>query len=176
MINPNNKNKNIRKYLLNKYESTLSSQEVHITPLSNININKIEILNRKLADESINPTTTKYDIFNIDAYLLDYLKRNENKNIVKQYKMFTNLLNETIIGYDPNLPKIRVYLSSNESIVFSWRIGKTYFGVSIFEDENDSCWTLIQKGPRGYESDGYLNDPNLKKQLPVILNLVKSNL
>jgi len=117
----------------------------------------------------------EYDIFNITPAAQEHLDKEENQSQKRQLDALLDMIKNAVIGYSPNLPGIRISLSGDDSITLVWRTGPAYFGVSIFNDENDSAWTLItgRGDARGYNSDGYLNDPDFKFQLPILFELFR---
>lgn len=123
--------------------------------------------------QTINSKRTKEDYIKYTERVKNYLKDPNSKIQEKQLSNVLFMIYSNIKRYDLKFPKIRVSLAENDSITISWKVGTAYFGASIYADENDSSWTLVQGGARGYTADGYINDPDFAKQLPIQIDLIK---
>lgn len=154
---------------------TSTSGEAYVSSPSGTYSEGFDFPTKKPTNETKDHTATQYNIFDYAPNIREYLEKDENQSQSRQLNMLLDLIKKVVIGYDPDFPKIRISLASDESVSLSWRVGVAYFGVSLFEDTNESSWSLIQQGPRGYEADGYLNDPDLYIHLSVIFELLNKH-
>ena len=167
-----------------------SSEEVVVNIVSKENSNQYEIRSYQkpsseprfgvtLASQTQNDIglipLKRDEIVNITSRAQDYLNQSENQAQQLQLnRLLDNLI--VLVKRQIDLPKIEVHLAQdNSSIALSWKVGKTaVFGANISVNTDDSSWFLIQGGVRGYQSDGYLNDPDFDIQLPSIFSLLMS--
>jgi hypothetical protein len=155
------------------FTSTTSSDDIYISPPTGTFTNVIDTQEKIMASESYETLQKEYDVIGYTIKAKKYIKKNSDEDQVKQLQKLLNDLINNLIGYENvNLPLIRISLSEDKSIALSWHIGNAYFGAAIQKDISKSSWFLIQGGTRGYKADGYLDDPNFKKQLPSIFNLL----
>lgn len=160
--------------MINLVPGSSSSGSVMISPETSTFLGEIDIPSRKITNETRNQSNTTYDIFEISSEVEDYINNDENISQKEQLQRVSRLITNVLVGYEPAFPKVRVILAEDNSITISWRVGIAYFGISIYQKEEESSWSLIIKDEqsRGYISDGYISDPGFNLLFPVMVELI----
>ncbi len=166
-----------REFEVKPTNSSDTGEGIYISSSSSTNSGGFDIPSEKISSQSPYKPQKIDDIIEYTENAKEFLGRAENKSQEGQLKNILAILNEILFGYDLNLPKIRIKLAEDNSIILIWRLETAYFGISIFENVADSSWSLIetQSGVRGYEADGYVNDARIKSHLKNAINFLIIN-
>jgi hypothetical protein len=162
-------------FVANQNSSSSDAEEgVYISPPSGTYSDGFNVP-RTTTNESVDMPKSQDEIIEITDIAKGYLEKGENTGQARQLNDLLDILTKALSGYDIDLPKLRISLADDNSISLVWRIGTAYFGVSIFADENDSSWSLIESGTRGFASDGYLNDAKVNERIQDAVNFLVSH-